>query len=161
MIFRVLIQEYILNKSNDNGKGDGRVKVIYARVSSRKQANDLKRQIDDLRRENTECDLIVKDIASGVNFKRPGLKRLLKMVIDNKIDKVFIMNKDRLARIGFELLEFLFDEFSTDIVMMDETVDKDNDFVDDMIAVTTLFVASYNGKRAAKKRKRRQDLINA
>lgn len=132
---------------------------IYARVSSSKQAADLERQIEDLQKAYPRHKLI-KDIGSGVNFKRKGLCTLLDCAIHGLVSEVVVMHRDRLARLGFDLLEFLFAKVGTKIVVHgkhDEGEEHERDLADDLFAVTTLFVASHNGRRAAANRKRRRE----
>jgi predicted site-specific integrase-resolvase len=60
---------------------------IYARVSSSKQRADLDRQVEDLQKA-FPGHLVVKDIASGVNFKRKGLQTILEQVILGVVEEV-------------------------------------------------------------------------
>lgn len=129
--------------------------IVYARVSSSKQHGDLERQIEDLKEAFPEHQLI-QDIGSGVNFKRHGLQTLLERVLSGMVKEVVIMHRDRLARIGYELLEFICSKADVRIVVHGEDEDADDELADDLLAVTTLFVASHNGRRAAANRKRRK-----
>ena len=74
------------------------------------------------------------------------------------------MHKDRLCRYGVELIECMLERAGAKLVVLD----RDNDGVyaaeggtaelaDDLLAVTTFFVARHNGRRAAQKRKERSD----
>lgn len=130
---------------------------IYARVSSDKQRGDLERQINDLKEAYPDHQ-IIKDIASGVNFKRKGMQTLLERVLAGMVSEVVVMHRDRLARIGCDLLEFIFATFGTKLVVhsKDDDPDFNHDLADDLLAVTTHFVASYNGRRAAENCKRRR-----
>jgi predicted site-specific integrase-resolvase len=132
--------------------------IIYARVSTSKQHGDLERQISDLKEAYPGYQLI-QDIGSGVNFKRHGLQTLLERVLSGMVKEVVIMHRDRLARIGYELLEFVCSKAGTRIVVHgeDEGAYDEHDLADDLLAVTTLFVASHNGRRAAANRKRRRE----
>jgi predicted site-specific integrase-resolvase len=132
---------------------------IYARVSSAKQQGDLDRQIEDLQKAYPGYTLI-QDIGSGVNFKRKGLQTILGHALTGMVGEVAIMHRDRLARIGYDLLEFIFTKTSAKLVVhgTDEAdADGKHDLADDLLAVTTLFVASHNGRRAAENRKRRRE----
>jgi len=83
--------------------------VIYARVSSVKQKEDLERQVGDLQRAYPDASAVYKDIGSGVNFKRQGLCSLLDACDRGGIGQVVVMHRDRLARIAVDLLEHLFE----------------------------------------------------
>src|SRR6266496_1206739 len=80
--------------------------VLYARVSSRKQQDDLERQIAYLRSKEPNAKLI-SDIGSGLNFKRKGLKALLERCLQGDKLTIVVAHRDRLARFGFELIEWL------------------------------------------------------
>lgn len=136
----------------------GKRSYIYARVSSAKQKGDLDRQIQDLQ-EAYPGHVVIRDIASGVNFKRKGLQTILEHVLSGLVNEVVVMHRDRLARIGADLLEFIFSKVGTKLVVHGTNADAEDkhDLADDLLAVTTLFVASYNGRRAAENRKRRKE----
>ena len=55
---------------------------------------------------------IIKDIGSGINFKRKGLQKLINLAINNELEEVVITYKDRLCRIGYDLIEFIFEKYS-------------------------------------------------
>ena len=61
-------RRYRINTFNISKK---RISIIYARVSSRKQKNNLANQIKFLQDKFPNHELIT-DIASGINFKRKG-----------------------------------------------------------------------------------------
>lgn len=132
---------------------------VYARVSSAKQRPDLERQVEDLQKAYPGHSLI-RDIGSGVNFKRKGLCALLERAIKGMVSEVVVMHRDRLARLGFDLLEFLLTKLGVRIVVHSKDgggEEAERDLADDLFAVTTLFVASHNGRRAAANRKRRRE----
>ena len=135
----------------------GKQGCIYARVSSSKQRGDLDRQVADLQKA-FPGHIIIRDVASGVNFKRKGLQTLLEHVLTGMVSEVVVSHRDRLARIGCDLLEFIFTKAGTKLVVhgTDEDAEGKHDLASDLFAVTTLFVASYNGRRAVENRKRRR-----
>lgn len=130
-------------------------KYIYARVSSTKQRDDLKRQIECLKKAYPGYD-VISDIGSGINFKRKGLCTLLDKVIDGMVKEVVVMYRDRLARFGIDLLEFFFKKKGVKFVVHsrdEETIDDTQQLAEDLMAITTVFVAAHHGKRARKGRK--------
>lgn len=131
---------------------------IYARVSSAKQRGDLERQIQDLTQAYPGYD-VIRDVGSGVNFKRKGLQTLLERVVAGLVSEVVVMHRDRLARLGCDLLEFVFAKAGAKLVVHGdhEDADGEHDLADDLLAVTTLFVVSSNGRHAAENRKRRAE----
>lgn len=136
-----------------------RRRLCYARVSSVHQHADLERQCDDLRRTYPNHELI-KDTGSGLNWKRPGLLTLLDAVCGGIVAEVVVAHRDRLARIGVELLEWLFERYDTRLVVLDRADERQSEadeLRDDLLAVVTFFVARNNGRRSAANRKRRRD----
>jgi len=137
-----------------------RVTLIYARVSSEHQRADLDRQVEHLAAAYPQAELI-KDVASGLNFHRHGLTTLLERVCADTIDTVVVTHRDRLARFAMELVEWIFSQHGTKLVVLDgsansHTEDGDGELRDDLLAVTTFFVARNNGRRSAENKKRRQ-----
>jgi predicted site-specific integrase-resolvase len=101
-----------------------RTKVIsYCRVSSSKQRNDLERQrqflTSNLPHKYTRSQHIeINDIGSRLNFKRPGLLRLLETVQQGGVSAVIVASKDRLCGIGYELIEWMCKQHGTDILVL-------------------------------------------
>ena len=59
---------------------------------------------------------IIEDIGSGINFNRKGIRKIIDLVINNKINKVVVAYKDRLTRFGFELIEDIIKKYSNGII---------------------------------------------
>ena len=126
--------------------------VLYARVSSSDQKQDLDRQLSRLVEVVTSKGLqvvkVIKEIGSGLNGKRTKLLTILR---DPNVKTIVVEHKDRLARFGFEYLEALLSASGRRIIVVDETEMKD-DLVQDMIDVLTSFYARLYGRRSAKNR---------
>lgn len=144
---------------SNNSKGKT---CCYARVSSDHQREDLERQIELLRSSYPDAD-IIKDIGSGLNFKRKGLQTLLERVYSGEINRVVVTYKDRMCRFGFEIIEWIFTKTNTEFLVLNKlTDDKDatsnetSELAEDLLAITTVFVARNNGNRSAKFRKQRK-----
>ena len=88
-----------------NISGIKRLVVTYARVSSYDQKADLEKQKDVLSAHNP--DLLLSDIGSGINFNKPGFKKLIQLLLTGQIQKLIITYPDRLLRSGFSLIEKL------------------------------------------------------
>lgn len=135
--------------------------ILYARVSSEKQKGDLERQIQILKEETKNWDEIIKDIGSGLNWKRKGFTRLLDQVYSGSVEKVIVAHKDRLCRFAAELVEWIFEKTSTKLVVLSserQSHTEQEELADDIIAVTTVFVARHNGLRAAENRRKRKEM---
>src|SRR5205085_4686757 len=85
--------------------------ICYCRISSRKQSKDLKRQVKQMEKKYPNYR-IIKDIGSGLNMNRAGLKEILDLAINGKINKVVIAYKDRLVRFGYEMIEWIIKKYS-------------------------------------------------
>jgi len=140
-------------------KSVGRKAVIYARVSSAHQKQDLLRQIEDLKRAYPDHE-VISDVGSGLNYKRKGLRSLLEQTHSGAISEVVVAHKDRLARYGTELIEQLFSLGNTRLVVLNKLEGRDykGELSDDLLAVTTFFVARHNGMRSAENKRRRKAL---
>ncbi len=66
--------------------------VAKARVSSRDQKDDLKRQAEKLEmycaRKGWRYELI-QDLGSGMNYRKKGLKPLLEMILNRQVKRGF------------------------------------------------------------------------
>lgn len=140
-----------------------RITIGYCRVSSHKQKDDLERQI-----ENVKTYLIAKgqpfeiisDIGSGINYKKKGLRELIKRITQNQVDKVVVLYKDRLLRFGFELVEYIASLYNCEIEIMDNTEKSEQqELVEDLVQIITVFSCKLQGKRAGKARKLVKELI--
>ena len=100
----------------ENERTKIRDKAIYARVSSQHQTGDLRRQIDELTTAYPDHKLF-KDVGSGLNFHRPGLKALLEQVHQGNVSEVVVLHRDRLCRFAFELMEWIFKKAGTKLVV--------------------------------------------
>lgn len=128
---------------------DGRRHVIYARVSSSKQRADLERQIDFLQSRFPGYD-VISDIGSGVNFGRRGLLSILDGCLQGTIREVVVAYRDRLARIGFSLVERVI-KWNGSILTVVEDRSCDGcpeELAEDVMAVLTHFTAKHHGRRS-------------
>ena len=130
-----------------------RKSVIYARVSTAKQKNDLSNQIENIssfmNAKGVGIDEIYSDISSGMNLNRKDFDKLLSAVMANEIDEVYISYKDRLARLDFELVERLFRKYGTRIVVINSSENKtaEEELFEDLIGVIHSFSMKADSKR--------------
>lgn len=139
-----------------SNKQEKRKVCVYARVSTPKQKKDLANQIDRLVTFTNSIgftvDHIYSDIASGINFeKRVEFFKLLDLIMEGKVTKVIITDKDRLSRIGFDLFRHLFNQFACEIVIMSNagSVKQDSEEVfEDIIALLHCYAMKmYSNRR--------------
>lgn len=138
-------------------------KVIgYCRVSSNKQKDDLERQIENMQTyllAGGKPFEIITDIGSGINYKKKGLLKIIELITQNKIEKIVVLYKDRLLRFGFELVEYIASLHDCEIEVIDNTEKtEDQELVEDMIQIITVFSAKLQGKRAHKAKKMIKEL---
>ena len=139
-------------------------KVIgYCRVSSHKQKDDLIRQIDNVKTymiaKGYQFDIIT-DIGSGINYNKKGLNQLIDMVTNSEVEKIVILYKDRLLRFGFEIIDNLCNKYGTTIEIIDNTEKtEEQELVEDLIQIITVFSCRLQGKRANKAKKMIKELL--
>jgi predicted site-specific integrase-resolvase len=127
--------------------------VAYARVSTKKQKKDLENQIQFIKnycfQNGLVLNVIYEDIASGMRFKREKLMSLLRELINYRIEKVIISHKDRLSRIGFELFYDLFQEFGTEIVIINDlaSISTEQEIFQEIISLLHCYAMSMYSKR--------------
>ncbi|WP_302297886.1 IS607 family transposase [Mitsuokella multacida] len=138
-------------------------KVIgYCRVSSRKQKDDLERQVENLRTylyaQGNPFEIIT-DIGSGINYKKNGLQELIRRIEANRVEKVVVLYKDRLVRFGFELLETIAKIHGCKIEIIDTTrKSEQQELVEDLVQIITGFSCKLQGKRALQAKKMIREL---
>lgn len=132
---------------------------IYVRVSSSKQKPDMERQLLFLQSKYPDC-IVIKDVGSGLNYKRKGLLKLLEKSNNGEIGQVTVFSKDRLCRFGFELFEWIFLQNGTKLVVH-EPIDKspEEEFSEDILAILQVFAYRWNGQRKYRIDKNEKDKI--
>lgn len=139
-----------------------KVTIGYCRVSSKKQEDDLNRQVENM--QSYLCKQgkpfeIITDIGSGINYKKQGLNQLIDKVTSGSVDKVVVLYKDRLVRFGFELIESICRRYGATIEVVDNTPKtEEQELVEDLIQIITVFSCRLQGKRANKIKKVIKDL---
>ena len=129
--------------------------AIYARVSSPSRKDDLERQIVLLKEfakdRGWEIVAVIGDISSGLKERRRGLRKLFRLVTQQRIDIVLVTFKDRLTRFGFEYLQEFFAAFNVDIhVLFREKRSPLEELVEDFVAIVVSFAGRIYGKRSRK-----------
>ena len=141
------------------GKIDGRLLVLYGRVSGHGQKDDLDVQLQRLQawaetsRKGVET-LVLSDIGSGLKASRWQLQRLLKLVCEDKVGEVAISYEDRLTRFGQEYLEALFACFGVTLTVLEpgESKTPEQELTDDLLALIASFSGRLYGMRSHKQK---------
>ena len=102
--------------------------VIYARVSTYRQQkqDDLDKQVNYIlsNRDDLKNVLILKELGSGLNSKRKKLLKLIDMILNDEVNRIFITYKERLTRFGFEYIESIYNHHNVKIVIMQSEQDN-------------------------------------
>lgn len=149
---RYAIADLIGDKKQD------KLTIAYGRVSSCDQKDDLERQAlvleyyCETRGFNFE---VIKDLGSGLNYNKKGLKRLIKLICSNEIERLVITHKDRLLRFGSELIFSLCENFGVEVCIINKSEDSsfEEDLSNDVIEIITVFSARLYGSRSHKNKK--------
>ena len=133
------------------GEREDRHPVLYARVSSHGQKEDLERQKERLQRAFPGAELHT-DIRSGLKFDRPGFLAVLQAVQERRVSRVVVAYEDRLARLGVDLLRQVFAAYGTTLEVLDPTPKDtpESELANDLIAIITSFSARLYGLRSPK-----------
>ena len=136
-------------------ENDIRDTVIYARVSTRNQKDDLQNQVEFLKQFCNAKGIIVnqcvEDFGSGLNYNRKKWNRLLDEVMANKIKTIVISNKDRFIRFGYDWFEKFCEKFNTKIIIVNnETLSPNEELVQDIISILHVFSCRLYGLRKYK-----------
>lgn len=143
--------EYIGQPANQ----ENRSVVIYARVSSSGQKDDLKNQITFLRNyanaKGIIVDEVLTDIGSGLDFKRKKWNELLMSAQNKEISKILVAHKDRFIRFGFEWYQQWLAQYGVEIIVVNnEELSPEKEMVEDLISVIQVFSCRIYGLRKYK-----------
>ena len=138
--------------------------VIYARVSTRNQRDDLQNQVGFLRQFCNAKGMIVnqciEDFGSGLNYNRKKWNKLLDEVMENKIKTIVISNKDRFIRFGYGWFEKFCEKFNTKIMIVNnETLSPNEELVQDIISILHVLSCRLYGLRKYKNQIREDEEI--
>lgn len=148
--------EDLLNKFR-NIKNVNKIKkknILYARVSTKNQKDDLNRQIDNLKQYAYSKGYsfeIITDIGSGINYKKEGLLKMINLVECGEVDRIIVLYKDRLIRFGYDLIEYICKLNDSKIEIVDNsTISKEQELTEDLVQIITVFANRLYGARSKK-----------
>ena len=121
--------------------------IGYCRVSGRGQKDDLESQVRYVQSHYPEAE-IIRDFGSGITFKRKGLIALLERLLRGDKLRVVVAHRDRLARFGGEVIQFLVEQNGGEVVVLDETVySPEEELTADLLAILHVFSHRLSGLR--------------
>ena len=141
-----------------NTENDKRHVVIYARVSTRNQKDDLLNQVAFLRQfcnaKGIIVDQCIEDYGSGLNYNRKKWNKLLDEVMEQKIKTIIVTHKDRFIRFSYDWFEKFCMKFNTTIVVVNnEELSPQEELVQDIVSILHVFSCRLYGLRKYKKQR--------
>ena len=132
----------VLN-SEDETKSK-RKNVGYCRVSTQRQKQNLENQKEFVSvyslSQGVILDEIYTDIGSGLNYQRENWNELLKLVKNNKIDKIYVTYKDRFVRFGYEWFEEFCALHGTEIIVLNQKqTSPEEELTEDLLSILHVF----------------------
>ena len=137
-------------------ENDDRQTVIYARVSTRNQTDNLQNQAAFLRQfcnaRGMIVDQCIEEYGSGLNYNRKKWNQLLDEVMEQKIRTIIVTHKDRFVRFGYDWFEKFCMKFNTTIVVVNnEELSPREELVQDIVSILHVFSYRLYGLRKYKK----------
>jgi len=131
--------------------------VIYTRVSTSNQKDDLKNQVEFLRQyanaKGIIVDTVIEDYGSGLNYNRKQWNKLIDECMTNEIGTIIITHKDRFIRFGFDWFEKFLNKFGVKfIIVNNESLSPQEELVQDIISILDVFSCRIYGLRKYKEK---------
>ena len=131
--------------------------VIYTRVSTSNQKDDLKNQVEFLKQyvnaKGIIVDTVIEDYGSGLNYNRKQWNKLIDECMTNEIGTIIITHKDRFIRFGFDWFEKFLNKFGVKfIIVNNESLSPQEELVQDIISILHVFSCRIYGLRKYKKK---------
>lgn len=145
------LNDYIESQKFPIKESSTKQKILYCRVSSSKQKEDLERQVEKLS-EKYPKHKIYKEIASGINFQRKQLYRILDLCFSGMVEEVVVAHRDRLCRLAWDHFSWLFDKLGVRLLVdSDDPKDrsKNEELADDLMSIVHVFSCRHYGARRA------------
>ena len=111
------VDSYLQGNQENNQEAET---VCYCRVSSHQQKDDLQRQVQFMQERFPDAN-IVTDVGGGLNFQRKGLVSLLERLHRGDKLRIVVAHRDRLARFGFELIQWMAEQNGGEILVLENT----------------------------------------
>ncbi len=151
--------EKIENLFGQNTSLENKRTIAYARVSSHDQSSDLETQKNKLAaycQNNFAQFEFISDLGSGLNYKKPGLKKLLQAIFKREVSHLVLNHKDRLLRFGSEIIFTLCQHFGVQVTILEkaEPISFEHELATDVIELMTVFSSKLYGRRSHQNRKK-------
>ncbi|MEI2583132.1 IS607 family transposase [Scytonema sp. PRP1] len=152
---RIYTEEHLgIARNLKGGKVPNRV-IVYCRVSSSGQKDDLQSQVEAMERFCLSQGAVITDsvqeIGGGLNFKRPKFLEIIQWAIRGEVKSLYVAHKDRLCRFGFELVEYIVQSGGGSIIVANaETLSPQEELVQDLLCIIHCFSSRLYGLRKYK-----------
>lgn len=161
---RYYTYEQYLEYTGMHKETDSRKIVIYTRVSTSNQKDDLKNQVKFLRQyanaKGIIVDEVIEDYGSGLNYNRKKWNRLIDSCMTNEISTIIITHKDRFIRFGYDWFESFLAKFNVEIIVVNnESLSPQEELVQDIISILHIFSCRIYGLRKYKKKIREDEEV--
>lgn len=132
--------------------------IAYCRVSMANKKDDLERQKQVLELYCASKGYkykIIEDIGSGLNYSNKGLLELITLIETGQVDRLILNYKDRLLRFGSEIIFEMCKLHDVEVVILNEDEQKsyEEELVEDVLSIITVFSAKLYGGRSHKNKK--------
>ncbi|AJQ95709.1 IS607 family transposase [Gynuella sunshinyii] len=128
-------------------QNDSRRTIAYARISH----GDCKRGLDWQKRvlelycaQRGWVYEMFSEVGSGLNFKNEGLKKILADIMDDKVSRLVVTHKDRLLRIGADMVLSICEIKQVDVIILNQG--EDTVFEEDLNRDAEEIVKIFQGK---------------
>ncbi|MEE0451307.1 MULTISPECIES: IS607 family transposase [Peptacetobacter] len=157
---RYYTYEQYLKYTGKTDVNDKRKIVIYTRVSTSNQKEDLKNQVEFLRQyanaKGIIVDEVIEDYGSGLNYNRKKWNKLIDECMENKVKTIIISHKDRFIRFGYDWFERFLSKFEVSfIIVNNESLSPQEELVQDIISILHIFSCRIYGLRKYKNKIRK------
>lgn len=136
--------------------------IIYCRVSSHKQKEDLNNQIETVKNylmnNGIIPDNIYFDIASGMNENRKSFNQMLESIFKREVKTVYITFKDRLSRFGFNYFKQIFAYFGTNIIILDNNEESNKTYQQELTEDLITIIHTYSMKLYVNRKKKLKEI---
>ena len=99
---------------------------------------------------------MVQDLGSGLNYKKRGLRQLIKGICVGDIGRLVLTHRDRLLRIGSEIVFALCEEFNVEVTIINQSekpIRLEEELAGDVLEIITVFSGRLYGSGSHKNRK--------
>ena len=156
-------EQYLEYKGIHKKENDRKI-IIYTRVSTSNQKDDLKNQVEFLRHyanaRGIIIDEVIEEYGSGLNYNRKKWNTLIDSCMQNEVNTIIITHKDRFIRFGYDWFERFLAKLNVNIIVVNnESLSPQEEFVQDIISILHIFSCRIYGLRKYKKKIREDEEV--